>query len=114
MLQDRDIVLMLQLRSTECARGKELVRSFHTHSNDSIKQEVLEHVTSVQGRGVLLVLEGYVELTEDQREDGLVPYNEGQSAHHSAQVLLRSYQQHVSVQADRTQPHTTLSPLVLL
>ena len=35
---------------------------FH-HDNNSIKQEVLEHITSVDGRGVFLVLEGYDEPT---------------------------------------------------
>ena len=71
MLQDRDIVLMLQLRSKSVREAKSLSDLFH-HSNDSIKQEVLEHVTSVDGRGVLLVLEGYDELTEDQRTEGSI------------------------------------------
>ena len=66
MLQDRDIVLMLQLRSKRVREAKSLSDLFY-HDNDSIKQEVLEHITSVDGRGVFLVLEGYDELTEDQR-----------------------------------------------
>ena len=71
MLQDRDIVLMLQLRSKSVREAKSLSDFFH-HSNDSIKQEVLEHVTSVDGRGVFLVLDGYDELTEDQRTEGSI------------------------------------------
>ena len=72
MLQDKDIVLMLQLRSKSVREAKSLSDLFH-HSNDSIKQEVLDHVTSVDGRGVFLVLEGYDELTDDQRtEDSLL------------------------------------------
>ena len=71
MLQDRDIVLMLQLRSKSVREAKSLSDLFH-HSNDSIKQEVLEHITSVDGRGVFLVLEGYDELTEDQRTEGSI------------------------------------------
>ena len=72
MLQDKDIVLMLQLRSKSVREAKSLSDVFH-HSNDSIKQEVLEHITSVDGRGVFLVLEGYDELTEDQRtEDSIL------------------------------------------
>ena len=72
MLQDRDIVLMLQLRSKSVREAKSLSDVFH-HSNDSIKQEVLEHVTSVDGRGVFLLLEGYDELTDDQRtEDSIL------------------------------------------
>ena len=72
MLQDKDIVLMLQLRSKSVREAKSLSDLFH-HSNDSIKQEVLEHITSVDGRGVFLVLEGYDELTEDQRtEDSIL------------------------------------------
>ena len=52
--------------------AKSLSDLFH-HSNDSIKQEVLEHITSVDGRGVFLVLEGYDELTNDQRtEDSIL------------------------------------------
>ena len=66
MLQDRDIVLMLQLRSKRVREAKSLSNLFY-HDNDSIKQEVLEHITSVDGRGMFLVLEGYDELTEDQR-----------------------------------------------
>ena len=70
MLQDRDIVLMLQLRSKRVREAKSLSDLFH-HDNDSIKQEVLEHITySVDGKGVFLVLEGYDELTEDQRTEG--------------------------------------------
>ena len=71
MLQDRDIVLMLQLRSKSVREAKSLSDLFH-HSNDSIKQEVLEHITSVDGRGVFVVLEGYDELTEDQRTEGSI------------------------------------------
>ena len=71
MLQDRNIVLMLQLRSKSVREAKSLSDLFH-HSNDSIKQEVLEHITSVDGRGVFLVLEGYDELTEDQRTEGSI------------------------------------------
>ena len=72
MLQDKDIVLMLQLRSKSVREAKSLSDLFH-HSNDSIKQEVLEHITSVDGRGVFLVLEGYDELTNDQRtEDSIL------------------------------------------
>ena len=71
MLQDRDIVLMLQLRSKSVREAKSLSDLFH-HSNDSIKQDVLEHLTSVDGRGVFLVLEGYDELTEDQRTEGSI------------------------------------------
>ena len=71
MLQDRDIVLMLQLRSKSVREAKSLSDLFH-HDNDSIKQEVLEHIASVDGRGVFLVLEGYDELTEDQRTEGSI------------------------------------------
>ena len=71
MLQDRDIVLMLQLRSKRVREAKSLSDLFY-HDNDSIKQEVLEHITSVDGRGVFLVLEGYDELTEDQRTEGSI------------------------------------------
>ena len=71
MLHDRDIVLMLQLRSKSVREAKSLSDLFH-HSNDSIKQEVLEHITSVDGRGVFVVLEGYDELTEDQRTEGSI------------------------------------------
>ena len=72
MLQDKDIVLMLQLRSKSVREAKSLSDLFH-HSNDSIKQEVLEHITSVDGRGVFLVLEGYDELTDNQRtEDSIL------------------------------------------
>ena len=71
MLQDRDIVLMLQLRSKSVREAKSLSDLFH-HDNDSIKQEVLEYITSVDGRGVFLVLEGYDELTEDQRSEGSI------------------------------------------
>ena len=71
MLQDRDIVLMLQLRSKRVREAKSLSDLFY-HDNDSIKQEVLEHITSVYGKGVFLVLEGYDELTEDQRTEGSI------------------------------------------
>ena len=71
MLQDRDIVLMLQLRSKRVREAKSLSDLFY-HDNDSIKQEVLAHITMVDGRGVFLVLEGYDELTEDQRTEGSI------------------------------------------
>ena len=71
MLQDRDIVLMLQLRSKSVREAKSLSDLFH-HDSDSIKQEVLEHIALVDGRGVFLVLEGYDELTEDQRTEGSI------------------------------------------
>ena len=57
MLQDRDIVLMLQLRRKHVREAKKLSDLFH-HDNDSIKQEVVEHITSVDGRGMFLVFEG--------------------------------------------------------
>ena len=71
MLQDRDIVLMLQLRSKRVREAKSLSDLFY-HDNNGIKQEVLEHITSVDGRGVFLVLEGYDELTEDQRTESSI------------------------------------------
>ena len=71
MLQDKDIVLMLQLRNKRVREAKSLSDLFY-HDNDSIKQKVLEYITSVDGRGVFLVLEGYDELTEDQRTTGSI------------------------------------------
>ena len=71
MLQDRDIVLMLQLRKKRVREATSLFDLFH-HDNDSIKREVFDHVTSVDGRGVFLVLEGYDELSEDHRTDGSI------------------------------------------
>ena len=71
MLQAWQIVLMLQLRSKSVQEAKSLSDLF-CYSNDIVKQEVLEHVTSVDGRGVFLVLEGYDELTEDQRTEGSI------------------------------------------
>ena len=71
MLQDRDIVLMLQLRRKQVREAMSLSDIFQ-HSNVTIKQEVLDHVSSVDGRGVFLVLEGYDELTEDQKTEGSI------------------------------------------
>ena len=71
MQQDRDIVLMLQLRKKRVREATSLFDLFH-HDNDSIKREVLDHVTSVDGRGVFLVLEGYDELSEQHRIDGSI------------------------------------------
>ena len=46
---------------------------FSNMMNDSIKQGGFEHnVVTVNGRGVFLVLEGYDELTEDQRTEGSI------------------------------------------
>ena len=71
MLQDRDIVVMLQLRSKRVREAKKLPDIFH-HGNDRIKREVLDHITSVDGRGVFLVLDGYDELAEDQKTEGSI------------------------------------------
>ena len=71
MLQNRDIVLMLQLRRKCVREAKSLSDLFH-HDDDSIKHEVLHRIKSVDGRGVFLVLEGYDELTEDQRTEGSI------------------------------------------
>ena len=71
MLQDIDIVLMLQLRKKRVHEATSLFDLFH-HDNDSIKREVLDHVTSVEGRGVFLVLDGYDELSQDHRTDGSI------------------------------------------
>ena len=69
MLQDKKIVLLLQLRSKRVREAKSLSDLFY-HDDDSIKHEVLKHIKSVNGRGVFLVLEGYDEATEDQRAEG--------------------------------------------
>ena len=72
MLQDKDIVLMLQLRSKSVREAKSLGDLFY-HDSDSIRQEVLEYMASVNGRGMFLVLEGHDELTDDQRtEDSIL------------------------------------------
>ena len=68
MLQDSDIVLMLQLRKKRVREAKNLSDLFY-HDDDTIKQEVLSHVKSVEGEGVFLILEGYDELSEDHRTD---------------------------------------------
>ena len=54
MLQDKDIILMLQLRSKSVREAKSLSDLFH-HCNNSIKQEVLDHITSVDGMVVGLI-----------------------------------------------------------
>ena len=61
MLQDRDIVVMLQLRSKRVQEANRLSDLFY-HDNDRVKQEVVDYITSVEGKGVFLVLEGYDEL----------------------------------------------------
>ena len=71
MLQDRDIVLMLQLRRKSVQEAKSLPDIFY-YVDERVKQEVLDHIMSVDGRGVFLVLEGYDELTEDQRTEGSI------------------------------------------
>ena len=71
MLQDRDIVLMLQLRKKRVREAKDLFDLFH-HDNEKINREVLDHVTYVDGRGVFLVLEGYDELSKYHRTDGSI------------------------------------------
>ena len=68
MLQDC-IVLMLQLRSKSVREAKSLSDLFYY---ECVKQEVLDHIKSVDGRGVFLVLEGYDELTEHQRTEGSI------------------------------------------
>ena len=69
MLQDRDIVLMLQLRKKRVREAKTLFDLFYM-DNDTNKQKVLDYVTRVHGRGVFFLLEGYDELSEDHRTDG--------------------------------------------
>ena len=71
MLQAWQIVLMLQLRRKYVREAKSLSDLF-SYDDDSIKQEVLRHIVSLNGRGVFLVLEGYDELTEDQRTEGSI------------------------------------------
>ena len=71
MLQDRDIVVMLQLRKTSVRETTNLSDLFYM-DNNTIKQEVLDYVTRVHGRGVFFLLEGYDELSEDHRTDGSI------------------------------------------
>ena len=71
MLQASDIVLMLQLRRKYVREAKSLSDHFH-HDDNSIKQEVLHYIKSIDGKGVFLVLEGYLGLTEDQRTEGSI------------------------------------------
>ena len=71
MLQDRDIVLMLQLRKKRVREAKTLFDLFYI-DNITKKQKVLDYVTRVHGRGVFFLLEGYDELSEDHRTDGSI------------------------------------------
>ena len=71
MLQVWQIVLMLQLRRKYVREAKSLSDLFQ-HDDDSIKKEVLRHIVTENGKGVFLVLEGYDELTEDQRTEGSI------------------------------------------
>ena len=71
MLQDRDIVVMLQLRKTSVREATDLSDLFYM-DNGTIKQEVLDYVTRVHGRGVFFLLEGYDELSADHRTDGSI------------------------------------------
>ena len=71
MLQAWQIVLMLQLRRKYVREAKSLSDLFY-YVDERVKQEVLDHIMSVDGRGVFLVLEGYDELTEDQRTEGSI------------------------------------------
>ena len=71
VLQDRDIVLMLQLRTKEVREAKQLSDLIY-HDNDTIKKAVLDYVTRELGEGVFFLLEGYDELSEDHRTDGSI------------------------------------------
>ena len=71
MLQAWQIVLMLQLRR-KCVREAKSLSDLFSYDDDSIKQEVLRYIVTENGRGVFLVLEGYDELTEDQRREGSI------------------------------------------
>ena len=71
MLQAWQIVLMLQLRRKSVREAKSL-SDLLICDDESIKQEVLHSIKLVNGEGVFLVLEGYDELTEDQRTEGSI------------------------------------------
>ena len=71
MLQAWRIVIMLQLRR-KCVREAKSLSDLLICDDDSIKQEVLHSIKLVNGEGVFLVLEGYDELTEDQRTEGSI------------------------------------------
>ena len=71
LLQDWEIVQMLQLRNKGMREAKSLSDLFY-HANSGIKQEVLEHITSSDGKGVFLIFEGYDELAEDQKTEGSI------------------------------------------
>ena len=65
MLQKWDIVLLLQLRSKR-VRAAKIWSDLFYHDNDQIKKEVLEHISSLSGKGVFLLLEGFDELTDEE------------------------------------------------
>ena len=72
MLQDKHIVLMVQLRSKYVREAKNLSDLFY-HKDNSIKQKVLEYIELVDGNNVFLLLEGYDEITEGQKtEDSIL------------------------------------------
>ena len=67
LLQHYSLVMLLRLRDKSIRQVKQLQDIFF-HPNKSICEEVCEEVVSVNGKGILMILEGFDELPENLRK----------------------------------------------
>lgn len=74
ILQQYTIVLMVQTSAARVRRARSLFDLFY-HDMKDVQEKVYEQVLSTGGEGVLVVIDGYDELSESQRSEDFV-FNE--------------------------------------
>ena len=71
MFERFDLVLLIPLREARYRKAKELKDFFVIGDDPEIKQKAIVHVQKNHGENVLLIFDGYDELSYEQREESL-------------------------------------------
>ena len=67
MLEKYELVILLTLRESKFANSQNLEDLF-CHDNECLRKVVVSEVTKCSGQGLLLIFDGWDELSEDQRK----------------------------------------------
>ena len=74
LLSMNDLVLLLPLREKRIAQAKEISDLFY-HDDAELREQIVKHVCTTMGANIMLILDGFDELSLSQRKEGSLILN---------------------------------------
>ena len=74
LLSMYDLVVLLPLRERRIAQGRK-IRDLFYHDDSELREQTVKHVCSTMGANIMLILDGFDELSQSQRKEGSLLLN---------------------------------------